>query len=191
MVSLVLTPLAIADSARQRAHAADRLGRAACLILNASKFPGIPHVADLTQTANACTGGKCFEQLQDPNTGSLICHYGRAGYLAVGCHPNKRAARTFVDNLVRRHHFRRIRLNVDASAVGVPPSFGVGVPSGSSSNTTEVAMALRVETVAFVMNAFSDDNPNPTWPGVKQSAIQGARNLIATWRHLPHICPRS
>lgn len=179
---LLVVPVALADSPSHNADAVDRAGRAACLILNASKFPGIPHVADLTQTANACLGGQCLDQ-RTQQDGSIICHYGRSGYVAVGCQPSKRAARAYVDKLVRNHHFHRLRLNVDAAAVGVSL-----LPSGTASNTSQVAMALGTETVAFVMHAFSDDDPNAAWPGVRQNSIKGARNLIGTWRHLPHIC---
>jgi hypothetical protein len=61
----------------------------------------------------------------------------------------------------------------------------------TSSNTREVALALGVVTVAFVMHASSDDDPNPTWPGIERAALQGARNLIPFWRRVTRtICPR-
>ncbi len=194
-VLLLFAPLALADSAGRRSPAADpeRQGRAACQLLNFSRFPGIPHVLEAPQQiGDGCEGGRCLDPRTDPNTGSLYCHYARSALVAVGCQPNKRAATGLVEKLVRRHHFRRIRLNVDAAAVGMPPN-GAGVPSaGTPSNTREVAMALGAETVAFVVHASSDDDPNSTWPGIERAALQGARNLIPFWRKVKRtICPRS
>lgn len=194
VVLLLFAPLALADSAGRRAVAADpdKVGRAACQLLNFSKLPGIPHVLDMTQIGDGCEGGRCLDPRTDPDTGSLYCHYSRAALLAVGCHSNKRAATALVENLIRRHHFRRIRLNVDAAAVGMPPN-GAGIPSaGTPSNTVEVAMSLGGETVGFIMHAGSDDDPNPTWPGIQHASLQGAHNLIPFWRSVRRmICPRS
>lgn len=180
---LLAVPLAltsIASAASPASGGGDRQGRAACLILNASRFPGIPHVADLSQIGVGCTGGQCLEQAVDPNTHSQICHYARSAVLSVGCRASKRKANSDVENLIRHHGWRRVRLR------------GVGAAAVESDSVhAKLALSLRAEFVGFVMAASSDDDPHPTWSGVEHETIQGARNFIGPWQHLKHICPKS
>jgi hypothetical protein len=157
-----------------------RLGRAACALLNASGFPGIPNAADLTEIGKGCEAGECMNSRTDPDSGAILCHYGRNALLSVGCHPSRSAAVALVRNVIRHKGFQRARLDVDAAAVQVWPE------------RAEVAMALGRETVGFIMDAFSDDDPNPMWTDVKRDTLKGAQTLVPAWRHLERrICAGS
>jgi hypothetical protein len=171
--------LAVAPASPATATQSNRLGWGACILLNGSDFPGIPQAADLTEIGNGCEAGDCFESRTDPDSGAILCHYGRNALLAVGCHPSKTAAVSVVRNLIGRKGFQRARLDVDAAAVQ------------GSSKTAKVSMALGRETVGFVMDAFSDDDPHPAWADVKRDALKGARTLIPKWRSLKPICAGS
>src|SRR5262245_35913741 len=68
------------------AHATTKQQRAACIILDASGFPGIPNAGPETPlTFNACEAGQCFESVTDPDTGAFLCHYARNAFIAVHC----------------------------------------------------------------------------------------------------------
>jgi hypothetical protein len=59
----------------------------------------------------------------------------------------------------------------------------------ATSTTGQVAMSLGSETVEVILNASSDDDPSPVWDGVKQDAVQAARNLDQAWRDIhKRIC---
>ena len=135
-------------------------------------------MAEANQIGKGCTAGECIKSHTDPDTGAILCHYGRGALLSVGCHPSRNAAESLVRNLIRHERFRRARLGVDAAAVHGSPKMA------------EVAMALGRETVAFVMDAFSDDDPHPVWADVKHDALKGARTIIPKWRGLKPICAR-
>ena len=181
VVAALLLPLVAALAVMAgTAHGTTELERAACVILNSSDFPGIPNAADLTPSGlGSCQAGECRQTVTDPDTGSVKCHYGRSAYLSIGCHGTAKRARAFVSNLIHHRGYRSVRLNVDAAA------------DHASSKTAQVAMALGSQTIGLVMDAFSDDDPHPTWSHAKQDALRGARNLIHTWRHNLHgICGR-
>ena len=172
--------LALAPASPAGATQSNRLGRAACILLNGSDFPGIPNAGNLTQIGTGCEAGDCMKSLTDPDSGAILCHYGRNALLSVGCHPSRNAAVSVVRNLIRHKGFQRAQLNVDAAAVQGSPE------------KAEVAMALGRETVGFIMDAFSDDDPQPVWADVKRDTLKGARTLIPKWRGLMRrICAGS
>jgi hypothetical protein len=156
------------------AHATHKQLRAACLILGASGFPGIPAAGPETYFSfNGCEAGQCLESATDPDTGSILCHYERNALVAVGCHGTAKRAEALVSRLIHHRGYHSLgKLKVDAAAVHASPKTGM------------VAMALGSETVEFVLDASSDDNPSPTWDGVKQDAIQAARNSDQAWRDI-------
>jgi hypothetical protein len=152
--------------------------RAACIILGASGFPGIPAAGPETNFSfNGCEAGQCLESVTDPGTGAKLCHYLRNALVAVGCLGTAKRADAFVSRLIHHGYQPLGKVKVDAAAVH------------ASSKTARVAMALGSETVEFILDASSDDDPSPTWHGVKQNAIEGARNLDQAWRHIHNrIC---
>jgi hypothetical protein len=160
------------------ANATQKQLRAACIILGASGFPGIPAAGPETNFSfNGCEAGQCLESVTDPDTGSILCHYERNALVAVGCHGTAKRAQGLVSRLVRRGYKRLGKVKVDAAAVH------------ATSTTGQVAMSLGSETVEVILNASSDDDPSPVWDGVKQDAIQAARNLDQAWRDIhKRIC---
>jgi hypothetical protein len=161
------------------AHATAKQLRASCIILGASGFPGIPDAGPETNLSfNACEAGQCFESVTDPDSGAFLCHYARNAFIAVGCPGTAKRAQALVSRLIRHAGYHRLgKLKVDAAAIHV------------SANTALLVMALGNETVELILNAGSDDNPDPIWDGVKQDAIEAARNFNQAWRHLHNrIC---
>lgn len=174
---LVLLALVLA-SGTPPAHATHKQLRAACIILGASGFPGIPVAGPETYFSfNGCEAGQCLESVTDPDTGAYLCHYERNALVAVGCHGTAKRAEALVSRLLR-HGYRPLgKVKVDAAAVH------------ASSKTGQVAMALGSETVELILDASSDDDPNPTWDGVEKDAIEAARNVDQAWRDIhKRIC---
>jgi hypothetical protein len=167
--------LAAAPASPATATPSNRLGHAACILLDGSDYPGIPNVAEATEIGKGCEAADCFKSRTDPDSGAILCHYGRSALLSVGCHPSKTAAVSLVRNVIRHKGYQRARLDVDAAAVH------------GSSEMAEVAMALGRETVGLVVGAFSDDDPHPVWADVKPDALKAARTLIPKWRGLKRI----
>jgi hypothetical protein len=178
LAAVVLVSALLLASGTQRAHATPKQLRAACIILGASGFPGIPAAGPETNFSfNGCEAGQCLESFTDPETGAYICHYERNALVAVGCHGSPKRAQALVSRLIRHGYQRFGKIKVDAAAVH------------ASSKTAQVAMALGSETVELILDASSDDDPNPTWDGVKQDAIAAARNVDQVWRHIHNrIC---
>jgi hypothetical protein len=176
--ALALVLALLLASGMPPAHATQKQLRAACIILGASGFPGIPDAGPETDFSfNGCEAGQCFQTITDPDTGSILCHYERNALVAVGCHGSAKRAESLVSRLIRHGYQRLGKVKVDAAAVH------------ASAKTAHVAMALGNETVEFVLDASSDDDPSPTWDGVKQDAIQAARNSDQAWRGIhKRIC---
>jgi hypothetical protein len=179
VLAATIAVLAAAPASPAAKTRSNRQGRAACALLNESGFPGIPNAADLTEIGNGCESGECMKSRTDPDSGAILCHYGRNALLSVGCHPSRSAAVALVGNLIRHKGFQRARLDVDAAAVQALPE------------RAEVAMALGRETIGFIMDAFSDDDPHPTWTDVKRDTLKGAQTLVPKWRRLKRICAGS
>jgi len=156
------------------AHASAKQLRAACLLLGASGFPGIPDAGPETNLSfNACEAGRCFEHVTDPDTGAFLCHYARNAFVAVGCPATAKRAHALVSRLIRHAGYQPVgKINVDAAAIH------------ASAKSALLVMALGSETVELILDAASDDNPHPTWSGVKHDAIQAARNFDQAWRDI-------
>jgi hypothetical protein len=165
-------------SAAPPAHATHKQLRAACIILGASGFPGIPDAGPETYFSfNGCEAGQCFQTITDPDTGSILCHYERNALVAVGCHGTAKRADALVNRLIHHGYQPVGKIKVDAAAIHVSPK------------TAQLTLALGEETVELILDASSDDDPSPTWDGVKQDAIQAARNFDQAWQHIhKRIC---
>jgi hypothetical protein len=178
LAALLLFVALLFASGTPPARATAKQQQAACILLDASGFPGIPAPDEDTKLSfNACEAGQCFAHATDPDTGAYLCRYARNAFLAVGCHANAKQARALVSRLIRHAGYQPVgKIKVDAAAIH------------ASAKTAMLAMALGSETIELILDAESDDNPHPTWSGVKQDAIQAAQNFDEPWKHLRRIC---
>lgn len=156
------------------ADATTKQQRAACILLSASGFPGIPDAGPETDLSfKACEAGQCFAHVTDPDTGAYLCRYARNAFLAVGCPGTAKRAHALVSRLIRHAGYQPVgKIKVDAAAIH------------ASAKTALLAMALGSETVELILAAGSDVDAHPTWSGVKQDAIQAAQIFDQAWRDI-------
>jgi hypothetical protein len=152
------------------AHAQDGTARASstgvstddCIFLYETKLPGLPKNFVQTAILNSCVDGVCVEHVTEE--GQTRCHYARGATLTLACERSVKAARAAVSKQLHKG-YKRIQVGADLAGIVY------------SSKIAAVIMAFHKNVILFNMGASSDDNPNPTWPGVKQDVITGARNL--------------
>ena len=144
-----------------------------CAFLYGTKLPGLPKNAVPTEILHSCVDGVCVEHVTEE--GQTKCHYARGATLTLGCERSAKAALAEVNKQLRKG-YKRIQVGADVAGIVY------------SSKAAAVIMAFHKDVIMFNMSASSDDNPNPTWPGVRQDVITGARNLTKYLRKVNTNC---
>jgi hypothetical protein len=172
-----------AQSAASPASARANDTSAACLLVHfAQSQSGIPIEAGhkvpvvITKAYDSCYNVACWTWFKNPANGSKECKYGRLATVVVDRAASKKLASSFVSQYLHKG-FQPVKTGADVAGIVV------------SSIGASVLLAVGRVKITYTLSAnVGQGESNPGWPGDKQDAVKGAREIVRILRRRPQ-CP--